>query len=133
MSREHKSRGKRRDNGEWAYGPAIKCSGGQAYIVDRVYSSLCGNPIASLIEVDPATVGDFTGQQDRTGKEIFEGDKQSSGTESKYLDVCEWHKLMCAFIWRSIDDPNDWHAMDDCGIGEVIGNILDPEPKEKPE
>lgn len=71
--REILFRGKRTENDEWVFGDLRHIFYGECYphIVDNsngLNNSVCG------LEVDPATVGQFTGLTDRNGVKIFGGD-----------------------------------------------------------
>jgi hypothetical protein len=60
-----KFRGKRVDTGEWVYGYYYKKPSGKNYIYNsqtRLYH-----------EVDPATVGRYTGRKDKRGRKIYTG------------------------------------------------------------
>ena len=66
--REILFRGKRADNGEWVEGTLYQIGKEQNPFIMLV------NRCAESHEVDPATVGQYTGLTDKNGTKIFEGD-----------------------------------------------------------
>lgn len=120
--REILFRGKRLDNGEWLEG-SLWLYGEKARIDDNLGfpRGLCWE------EVDPATVGQFTGLDDKNGRRIFEGD----------LCLCDRH-INDSFdktVFEISFDPlrgyygesnwgNEFDA-DSFEMCEVIGNIHD--------
>lgn len=137
MMREILFRGKRIDNGEWVEGYLTICDEG--YFILGVEKIQClsfefvpkGQYVfAPFVEVDPETVGQFTGFTAK-GKKIFEGDivvicyetdgEEFSETKRVHYDEkeCCWYPMR----WQECCEHCD-HYTEVKSI-EVIGNIHD--------
>lgn len=128
-------RGKRVDNGEWVEGCLSLYS--EPGKVEIMYPCLTEDDHGHImqdydfVEVDPDTVGQFTGQIDKHTNRIFEGDILMYDCSKAAYSV-EWYDDSCGFEPLSDSVNNCGH----CGGGmmtdwcEVIGNIHDnPEIK----
>ena len=121
--REILFRGKRIDNGEWAYGSVVVCNGedGTAPTLAEIYEKGMGEALL----VDPATVGQFTGVLDKNGTKIFEGDIMplyEDGEKFNWKVIFNGGVFCLSFL---NDEQFHKHIEGRYYLREVIGNIHD--------
>ena len=123
-------RGKRRDNGEWVYGNYIHTPN-----VTFIYDVYETDSSHDWYEVDPATVGQFTGLTDCYGKKIFEGDIHGMpGWIVTYCADVNEGEGMNAGWYVQRDNWESWMPLENHSEHKIIGNIHDnPELLEEEE
>lgn len=124
--REILFRGKAKNSGEWVYG-FYTC-------VDELCFITLSQTYIDKVEVDPKTVGQYIGINDRNGKKIFEGDLIMDMHHSyrNGFGVVEWLDDICAFgiTYKNYDSSHTFNGLLRAGNRNkfavmVAGNIYD--------
>ena len=130
-----KFRGKKKD-GQWMYGNLIDCTCFRS-ILDIVAASKCPIDIlgAEIIrgKVDDSTIGQYVGQKDSDGKEIYEGDILRTKDRFELVMVVTWNEKFSQFgfvtreLWKERSYSFAWRFFSDIPSSkmEIIGNIYD--------
>ena len=140
--REILFRGKRIDNGEWIEGYLCKCEflQNRVYILPIAYvAQVCHDErhelmIGGFAEVDPVTVGEYTGLADCRRMRIYEGDiirTKKYGKVVGHTNVNDYDTFyvtyrLCVFRLERDKPDRGFHLVDN-GFDkmEIIGNIHD--------
>lgn len=129
--REILFRGKRTNNGEWVEGnlfiPDISDTPTQICIGTKV--------IRISYDINPKTIGQYTGLIDKNGKKIFEGDILKSESDG-YIGVVKYNEIIASFVGEINDTTPEFYHYSLLNKGDVskttqlketvvIGNIYD--------
>lgn len=136
--REILFRGKRTINGDWVYGDFVHGNERKS-LRDSIFVYDSETQSFNDYEINPSTLGQYTGLTDKNGKRIWEGDilhiaKIADGLGGYYqppLDypvnvVVKWD--LCAWMWETLCDDKRYITFPDAWCHyecEVIGNVHD--------
>lgn len=129
MMREILFRGKDSITKRWVYGALVQQQDDplkeKAFIISYSNYQFGDFSEAVMHEVDPETVGQYTGFVDKNSKKIFEGDIVSIYNSKAFLFAVEWNNqyvLKCTTNGVSDNILNVIESPEDV---EVVGNIYD--------
>lgn len=137
-AREILFRGKRIDNGEWVKGylyehePALVSISSENdapkpskwFIAKTGFADWNMPRPVEFVEVDPSTVGQYTGMKDKNDKKVFEGDIVRKTNEGRHLEIFVANIRTCFYTIEEVYYSPFEHFTESCEY-EVIGNIHD--------
>lgn len=121
--REIKFRGKD-EWGNWRYGDLMKnfIPTASPVIVEDFYYD---DPDDSMFEVNPDTVGQFTGLKDKDGREIYEGDILQNKHARYILKYDKGEFVAVEITTRAVPDKTGWHWEDIEKSVQPLKDVLD--------
>lgn len=132
--RELLFRGKRVDNDEWVEGYYVRLYGSNGRVSRRIYTSCaevdCGDYYPDYFEIQPSTVGQYTGLQDKNGRRIFEGDIVMAQDNLVFSPFCYGivGRVVYAetgFFLEPLEPIESQYLFNECAVYEVIGSTYD--------
>lgn len=116
-------RGKRKKSGEWIYGSCLVVNGKGS---KPCYAIFEYDENGNDSEIEPQTLGQFTGLYDKSKLEIFEGDiiRYTSVDDVKYGLVC-WDNNSAGFAIKLPDGCLDYFGKKVALNCDIVGNIHD--------
>ena len=131
-------KGKRKDNGEWIEGylvkwidPLTRIPKFFILVQEEDTSAVTGEPTGYLksqmcrYEVDPSSIGEFTGLTDKNGKRIFESDIVNCKTTIYFFENCKVVYRNSLARYCVVDTNELIYPMDEGFEYEIIGNVFD--------
>lgn len=112
--RDIEFRGRRLENGKWIFGSLLNFNG--YYEIADWNTVDCGR-----YDVDPATVGQYTGFMDKNAIKVYEGDVLTDKFES--IGVVEWQNGCFVVNFGDVDVFQISDCFDDSYQMWVIGNV----------
>ena len=123
-----KFKAKRLDNGEWIIGSFVVM---KIPALSKTTIGIVAADGATLHEIDPSTVCQFTGLKDKDGKDIFENDilyDKDSGIAS----AIKWKRHVCGYVYEKVGMFATVHVYAcHTGLLKIIGNKFDRKEGEK--
>ena len=117
-----KYRGKRKDSGEWVYGMAF-CDKGKTFVITNIISQTSKTEfIVDVHEIDPDTLGQFSGLKDTADDDICEGDILDLGAAS-FEHWCVKFKKGKFILYSK--DCREVFFPPKCYEIKIVGNIHD--------
>jgi len=108
MNREIKFRGKSIATGEWVFG-LLGYDSGEGYGRICGWRGEDGGEKYAEVEIDPKSVGQFTGWKDNNGEDIYEGDLISENGSKPYEVI--WQSHAGVWVMQSLSKGRGYREM----------------------